>query len=285
MGLPKGSLQESTFELFRKAGFMISVGSRSYYPRIDDPEISAVLVRAQEIPRYVENGAIDAGLTGLDWILESGCRVEEVAELVYAKAGFRPVRWVLAIPEGAPFERVEDLEGKTVATELVAVTRKFFSDLGISCRVEFSWGATEVKPPRLADAIVELTETGSSLKANNLRVLETVLLSSTRLIANRSAWKSERKRKKLETLALLLEGAIQAQDKVGLKMNVPRDLLAKVIKLLPSLHSPTVSPQSDDSYVALEVVISEKVARELIPALKAAGAEGIIEYPLNKVIP
>jgi len=285
LGLPKGSLQDSTFDLFQKAGFVLTVGSRSYYPRIDDPGLSLVLIRAQEIPRYVENGAIDAGITGGDWIRESGCRVKEIADLIYAKAGFRPVRWVLAVPTDSPFQKVEDLKGKTIATELVNVTRRFFADRKIACEVEFSWGATEVKPPRLADAIVELTETGSSLEANNLRVIETVLTSTTRLIANQAAWEDERKKDKLENVALLLQGAIRAQDKVGLKMNVPRNLLKNVAGLLPALHSPTVSPQFDDSYVALEVVIAEKVARELIPRLKNAGAEGIIEYPLNKVIP
>lgn len=284
LGLPKGSLQESTFDLFRRAGFAISVGGRSYYPLLDDPEIEAVLIRAQEIPRYVEKGAIDAGITGLDWLKESGAGVREIADLVYAKAGFRPVRWVLAAPEDSPFEKPEDFRGKRIATELVSVTRGFFAARGIDCEVEFSWGATEVKPPQLADGIVELTETGSSLRANNLRVLETVLESTTRFIANEKVWGDPPRRRKLENIALLLQGAIEAQGKVGLKMNVPRDELERVLEILPALHSPTVSDQIDRGWVAVEVVIEEKLVRELIPVLKGAGAAGIIEYPLNKIV-
>jgi len=284
LGLPKGSLQESTFELFRKAGFAISVGSRSYYPRLDDPEIEAVLIRAQEIPRYVEGGAIDAGITGYDWLKESGAGVEEIADLVYAKAGFRPVRWVLAVPEDSPFKKPEDFQDKRIATELVSVTRNYFADRGIDCEVEFSWGATEVKPPQLADGIVELTETGSSLRANNLRIVETILESTTRLIVNRRVWADPPRRRKLENIALLLRGAIEAQDKVGMKMNVPRDGLERVLDILPALHSPTVSDQIDRDWVAVEVVIEEKRVRELIPVLKSAGAAGIIEYPLNKIV-
>lgn len=284
LGLPKGSLQESTFDLFRRAGFSISVGSRSYYPRLDDPEISAVLIRAQEIPRYVENGAIDAGITGFDWIRESGADVSEIANLIYAKAGFRPVRWVLAVPEDSPFERVEDLRGKRIATEVVSVTREFFAGRGIECEVEFSWGATEVKPPQLVDGIVELTETGSSLRANNLRIVETVLESTTRFIANHSVWKNPVQRRKLENIALLLQGAIRAQGKVGIKMNVRKGDLEAVLKILPSLHSPTIADQFDRDWVAVEVIIEEKRVRELIPDLKEAGAQGIIEYPLNKIV-
>lgn len=284
LGLPKGSLQESTFELFRRAGFAVSVGSRSYYPSLDDPEIEAVLIRAQEIPRYVEKGAIDAGITGWDWITESGCGVREVADLVYAKAGFRPVRWVLAVPENSPFRKPDDLRGKRIATELVGVTRAFFAERGIDCEVEFSWGATEVKPPQLADGIVELTETGSSLRANGLRIVETVLESTTRLIVNGRVWEDPARRRKLENIALLLRGAIEAQGKVGIKMNVPRPELERVLKILPALHSPTISEQSDRDWVAVEVVIEEKRVRELIPDLKAAGAAGIIEYPLNKIV-
>jgi ATP phosphoribosyltransferase len=284
LGLPKGSLQESTFDLFRRAGFSISVGSRSYYPRLDDPEIEAVLIRAQEIPRYVEQGAIDAGITGLDWLKESGAAVKEIADLVYAKAGFRPVRWVLAVPEDSPFKTPEDFSGKRIATELVGVTRGYFAGRGIECEVEFSWGATEVKPPQLADGIVELTETGSSLRANNLRIVETILESTTRLIANEEIWEDPARRRKLENIALLLQGAIEAQDKVGIKMNVPRDGLQRVLEILPALHSPTLSDQIDRGWVAVEVVLEEKRVRELIPVLKAAGAAGIIEYPLNKIV-
>lgn len=284
LGLPKGSLQESTFGLFRRAGFSIACGDRSYYPWIDDPEIEAVLIRAQEIPRYVEKGVIDAGITGLDWLKESGATVKEIANLVYAKAGFRPVRWVLAVPEDSPFKKPEDLQGKRIATELVSVTRKYFSDRGIDCEVEFSWGATEVKPPQLADGIVELTETGSSLRANNLRIVETILESTTRLIVNKKIWEDPPCQRKLENLALLLQAAIDAQDKVGMKMNVRRDGLQRVLEILPALHSPTLSDQIDRDWVAVEVVIEEKRVRELIPALKAAGATGIIEYPLNKIV-
>lgn len=284
LGLPKGSLQESTFDLFRRAGFKVSVRGRSYYPRVDDPQIDAVLIRAQEIPRYVENGAIDAGITGLDWIRESGAEVEEIANLVYAKAGFRPVRWVLAVPNGSPFRAPGDLQGKRIATEVVNITREFFRSRNVDCEIEFSWGATEVKPPRLVDAIVELTETGSSLKANNLRVIETVLESTTRFIANRDIWKDEPRRSKLRNIALLLEGAIRAQGKVGIKMNVPKNKLERIIAILPSLHSPTISDQLDQDWAAVEVVIEETAVRRLIPELKGGGAQGIIEYPLNKIV-
>ncbi|MEA1927189.1 MAG: ATP phosphoribosyltransferase [Candidatus Auribacterota bacterium] len=284
LGLPKGSLQESTFDLFRKAGFSVSVGSRSYYPDLDDPEISAVLIRAQEIPRYVENGAIDAGITGLDWIKESGAAVTEISNLIYAKAGFRPVRWVLAVPEDSPFKKAEDLRGKRIATEVVNITREFFEGQGINCDIEFSWGATEVKPPQLVDAIVELTETGSSLRANNLRIIETVLESTSRFIANPAVGQDPEKRRKLDSISLLLQGAINAQGKVGLKMNLRNDDLEKVLEKLPSLHSPTISNQLDENWIAIEIISEEKKVRELIPVLKEAGAEGIIEYPLNKIV-
>ena len=284
IGLPKGSLQASTFELFRNAGYGISVSERSYYPRIDDPELEPILIRAQEIPRYVEQGVISAGITGWDWICESGVKIRQIADLVYAKSGFRPVRWVLAVPEDSPFRSASDLQGKRIATELVKITRDFFARRKINCEVEFSWGATEAKPPDLAAAIVELTETGSSLKENKLRIIETVLESTTRLIVNPAAWKRPAKRKKLENLALLLQGAIVAQDKVGLKMNIPRSSLQKVLSLLPALHSPTISQQVDLKWVAVEVAIDEKKVRDLIPRLKEAGASGIIEYSLNKMI-
>lgn len=284
LGLPKGSLQEATFDLFRKAGFAISIGPRSYYPRLDDPELEAVLIRAQEIPRYVESGAIDGGITGLDWITESRSRVVEVENLVYGKSGFRPVRWVLAVPANSSYKKAEDLKGKRIATELVSVTRRFFRQRKIKCDVEFSWGATEVKPPVLVDAIVELTETGSSLEANNLRIVETVLESTTWLIANHESWKEPSRRRKLKNLALLLQGAIQARAKVGLKMNVRRSALPGVLSRLPALHSPTIAEQVDRDWVAVEVIIDEKTVRELIPDLKRAGAQGIIEYPLNKII-
>lgn len=286
MGIPKGSLQESTLELMRRAGYRVSVAERSYYPSIDDPEMECMLIRAQEIPRYVAEGVIDCGLTGKDWVEETGAEVVEVCELVYAKQGMRPVRWVLAVPEDSPIQRPEDLEGKVVATELVEVTKRYFRERGINVRVEFSWGATEVKPGAgLADAIVELTETGTSLKANRLRVVDVVLESTVRLIANRGAWEEEWKRRKISHLAMLLKGALLADRKVGLKMNVPKERLGEVLSLLPSLKAPTVSPLKDEGWVAVEVVADEREARELIPRLKEAGAQGIIEYPLTKVVP
>ncbi|HID95884.1 MAG TPA: ATP phosphoribosyltransferase [Candidatus Latescibacteria bacterium] len=284
IGLPKGSLQEATFRLFRKAGYRISVGSRSYVPQIDDPEMEGLLIRAQEIARYVEDGVLDVGLTGRDWIMESGSDVVEVAQLVYAKAGFRPVKWVVAVPSDSRINSLKDLEGKRISTELVGFTKRYLQERGIHADVQFSWGATEVKPPQLADAIVELTETGASLRANNLRVIETVLESTTRLIANKQAWENPWKREKTENLALLLQGALQAEEKVGLKMNVQKDRLDEIVKKLPSLHTPTVSNLTDKNWVAVEAVIDEKVVRDIIPLLKKAGAQGIIEYPLNKVI-
>jgi len=285
LGLPKGSLQEATFDLFRKAGFRISASSRSYLPSTDDPEISVRLIRAQEMSRYVEQGALDAGLTGQDWVLENGARVETVTALCYAKSGLGRVRWVLAVPEASSIRTVRDLRGKHVATELVRVTKAFLKKRRVKASVEFSWGATEAKPPDLADAIVELTETGSSLRAHRLRIVETVLESETRLIANRDAWKDAWKRRKLQAIALLLQGAIGAFEKVGLKLNAPKSKLAKILKRLPALRNPTVSSLADPAWVAVESVVDERVVREIIPALKREGAEGIIEYPLNKVIP
>jgi len=285
IGIPKGSLSESTLDLFQRAGFSISLpSSRSYFPRIDDPEISCVMFRAQEMSRYVEDGIIDAGLTGYDWICENGSDVVEVCELVYSKSTARPARWVLAVPKDSPVQRPEDLEGGIIATELVNVTKKFFESRGVNVRVEFSWGATEVKA-RFVDAIVELTETGSSLEANNLRIVSEVLQTTTRFIANRQAWSDEWKRSKIESVALLLRGAIEARFKVGLKMNVSRGDLERVLSLLPAEKSPTISPLADDNYVAVEVIVEEETARELVPQLKRAGASGIFTYPLKKVIP
>jgi ATP phosphoribosyltransferase len=285
LGLPKGSLQESTFKLFKKAGYNVAVSSRSYYPVVDDVEIEAMLIRAQEMAKYVDDGVLDAGLTGRDWILEQGADVREVAELNYAKGGLRPVKWVIAVPNESKIKKVKDLQGKRIATELVGFTKKYLRSKGIKAEIDFSWGATEVKPPHLADAIVELTETGSSLKANNLRIVETILESSTRFIANKQAWKDKWKQQKMENIVLLLKGALAAEEKVGLKMNVPQKSLKRVTSLLSSLHSPTLSQLSDSGWFALEVVIDEKVVRDIIPKLKSVGAEGIIEYPLNKVIP
>lgn len=285
IGLPKGSLQESTLKLFRKAGFSISVDSRSYYPDVDDPEIEALLIRAQEMARYVDDGILDAGLTGRDWVLEQGADVHEVAELNYAKGGLRPVRWVIAVPNESKIKKVKDLQGKRIATELVGFTRKYLKSRGVKADIDFSWGATEVKPPYLADAIVELTETGRSLRANNLRVIETILVSSTRFIANKKSWKDGWKKKKMENIVLLLQGALAAEEKVGLKMNVPQRSFKRVMSLLSAMHSPTISKLSDEGWYALEVMIDEKIVRDLIPKLRSTGAEGIVEYPLNKVIP
>ena len=284
LGLPKGSLQDSTFELFRKAGYTISSPGRSYFPAIDDPEMSVILLRAQEISIYIEQGVLDAGVTGKDWIEENGSTVHEVAELVYAKSGFTPVRWVLAVPESSPIQSVKDLEGKRIAAEAVNLTKNYLKKNGVKADVEFSWGATEVKVPLLVDAIVELTETGSSLRAHNLRIVETLMTSTTRLIANTAAWKDPWKRTKIENLALLLEGALNAEQKVGVKMNIPKEKLDELTALMPALRNPTVSSLTQPGWVAIEVVIDEKVVRDLIPKLRAAGAEGIIEYPLNKVI-
>lgn len=284
LGIPKGSLQESTVELFARAGWRISINSRSYYPGIDDPEIECMMVRAQEMARYVENGAIDAGLTGKDWIMETGADVEEIAELIYSKTGLGKVRWVLAVAEDSPMKSVRDLEGKVIATEAVRMTEKYLERNGVHARVEFSWGATEVKVPRLADAIVEVTETGSSLRANHLRIVDTLLESSTRLIANHGAWKDPWKREKIGNIAMLLEGAIKAYNRVGLMMNVREADLDCVLAALPALRNPTVAHLSDRGWVAINTIIEEKTVRQLIPKLKAARAEGIVEYPLNKVV-
>lgn len=285
LGLPKGSLQESTFRLFEKAGYKIRANERSYFPTIDDPTLSGLLIRAQEMARYVNLGALDAGLTGRDWVMEEGAKVVEVAELRYAKAGLRPVRWVIAVPNDSKIKKVEDLEGKRIATELVQFTKRFLKKRGVKATVEFSWGATEVKPPMLVDAIVELTETGSSLRANNLRIVETILESNTLLIANAESWKDPWKRQKIENMAMLLKGAIAAEEKVGLKLNVKKQHLARILEQLPSLNTPTVNHLSDPEWHSVEVIVDEVIVRELIPALKRAGATGIVEYPLNKVIP
>lgn len=284
VGIPKGSLSDSTQDLFRRAGFELTISSRGYYPSIDDPEIRCIMFRAQEMSRYVEDGVLDVGLTGHDWILENESDVVEVCELIYSKATARPARWVLAVPKESKVRRPEDLQGGIVATELVNVTRKFFASRGIDVRVEFSWGATEVKA-RLLDAIVDVTETGSSLEANNLRVVAEILTSTPRLIANRHAWSDPWKRDKIECLAILLKGAIEARAKVGMKLNVARQDLPKVLALLPAEKSPTVSALADDRYVAVEVILEERAERALLPRLQKAGASGIIVYPLNKVIP
>lgn len=271
--------------MMRKAGYVISASSRSYYPRIDDPEIEVMLVRAQEIPRYVESGALDAGLTGADWTAENRARVQVVSELSYAKQGLGAVRWVLAVPEKSPIRSVRDLQGKRVATELVNVVKDYLKKNKVRAEVEFSWGATEAKPPQLADAIVELTETGSSLRANNLRIVDTVLQSTTLLIANRSAWQQSGKRRKISDLSMLLQGALLAEVKVGLKMNVHERSLHKILSLLPALKKPTVAQLTEAHWLDVETVVDEKTVRDLIPKLKEAGAQGIIEYPLNKVVP
>ncbi len=285
LGIPKGNLQESTVDLFAKAGWKITVNDRSYFPAIDDPGIEVVMFRAQEMSRYVEEGVIDVGLTGFDWIQENGSDVHEVLEMVYSRATSRPARWVLCVPNESSVQKPEELDGGVIATELVGFTRKFFEQRGIKVRVEFSWGATEVKA-RLLDAIVDVTETGSSIKANNLRIVETLLTSTPRLIANKKVWaEGGAKREKIENIALLLQGAINAREKVGLKLNAPKASLEAIVKLLPAEKSPTVSALADGSWVAVEVIVEEKTERELVPKLKRAGATGIISYPLNKVIP
>jgi len=285
IGLPKGSLQETTFKLFKNAGYNIKLLERSYVPVIDDPELEGLVIRAQEMARYVEDGILDMGITGYDWVLEQDAKVVELVRLKYGKVGFRGVKWVVAVPNDSPIKTIGDLKGKKIATELVGYTKRFLKKRGVEATIEFSWGATEVKPPLLADAIIEVTETGASLRANNLRIIDTILESETVLIANRSAWKDEWKRQKMENITMLLKGALLAEEKVGLKMNVPRNKLDKVMKTLPSLHTPTISNLSDDGWVAIEVIIDEKTARDIIPNLKRAGAQGIVEYPLNKVIP
>lgn len=285
LGLPKGSLQESTFKIFEKAGYSVSLGSRSYFPYIDDAELDPVMLRAQEMSRYVEDGALDCGITGEDWVLENGSDVVKVAELVYAKTGRNRVRWVLAVPNDSPIQSYADLKGKRIATELKAFTERFFKEKKISVEIEFSWGATEVKVASgLVDAIVELTETGSSLKANNLRIVDTLCYSTTLFIANHKAWKDPAKRRKMENMAMLIKGAIQSQGKVGLKMNVPKKSLDAILKVLPAMKKPTVSHLSTDGWFDVDTICDEKEVRTLIPKLKEEGAEGIIEYPLNKVI-
>ena len=284
LGIPKGSLENATVDLFRRAGFNITTSSRSYFPIVDDPEMECMLIRAQEMARYVEDGILDAGLTGLDWVSEVGADVEPVANLIYAKQSFGKVRWVLAVPESSPVQSVKDLEGKIIATELVATTKRYLAANGVTAKVEFSWGATEVKPPELADAIVEVTETGSSLRANKLRIVETVLESNTQLIANRSSWADDWTRKKLEDLKLLLDGAIAALGKVGMMLNVHKNNLDSVLQVLPALKRPTVSHLSDGEWLAVNTILDESTVRTIIPRLKQAGAEGIVEYPLNKIV-
>ena len=285
LGLPKGSLQESTLKLFRKAGYHISVSGRSYYPVFDDHEIESMLIRAQEMARYVENGILDCGLTGYDWIMEQAADVHQVAELNYAKEGLRPVKWVIAVPNDSKIKTIKDLNGKRIATELVGFTRRYLKSKNIKAEIDFSWGATEVKPPHLADAIVELTETGTSLRANNLRIVETILESSTRFISNKKAWQDKWKKQKMENIVMLLKGALAAEEKVGIKMNVSKEKLKRVISLLPAMHSPTISALSEQGWYDLDVVMDEKIICDLIPKLKKAGASGIVEYQLNKVIP
>jgi ATP phosphoribosyltransferase len=284
LGLPKGSLQEATVRMFKKAGFCIGISERSYFPSIDDDEIECILFRAQEMSRYVEDGILDVGITGNDWILENGSSVVKVAELIYAKQSMRPVRWVLAVPQDSKIKKVKDLKGKSIATELVNVTKSYLKKNKVSAHVEFSWGATEVKAAVGVDAIVEVTETGSSLRANNLREVATVCESTTQLIANRKSWMTPWKKDKIENLALLLKGAILAEEKVGLKMNVARKDLKAVLGLLPAMKKPTISNLTDSDWVDVETIIDEKVVKYLIPELRRAGAQGIIEYPLNKVI-
>jgi len=283
-GLPKGSLQEATLEKMGKAGFNISVSSRSYIPYVDDEELEIRMIRAQEISRYVEHGYLDCGITGHDWVQENGSKVREVGEFQFSKATSRPARWVLAVPENSPIRSVKDLQGKRIATEVVNLTKKYLAAHKVKADVEFSWGATEIKAHELVDAIVDVTETGSSLRANKLRIVDTLLTSTPRLIANHASWKNAWKRQKIETMALLLKGALEAEAKVGLKMNVAQKSLPKLLKALPALRNPTISNLSQRGWVAVETIIDEHVVRELIPALKAAGAEGIIEYPLNKVV-
>jgi ATP phosphoribosyltransferase len=284
LGIPAGSLQEASGDLFRKAGYKITYQSRSYYPAIDDPEIHCTLIRAQEMPRYVQDGSLDCGLTGYDWVLENDARVVELAELVFSKVSRRPVRWVLAVPNDSPVQGVKDLQGKRVATEVVNLTRRWLSQHGVTAHVEFSWGATEVKPPKLADAIVEVTETGSSLRANNLRIVAELLQSTTRFITNEAAYADPWKKQKMDDLVLMLQGAMAAEGKVGLMMNVRRADLPAVLKILPALQNPTISSLSDAEWVAVNTILEENIVRHIVPQLKQAGARGIVEYPLNKII-
>jgi ATP phosphoribosyltransferase len=284
LGIPKGSLENATIDLFRRAGYVITVGTRSYFPGIDDPEIECMLIRAQEMARYVEDGVLDAGLTGRDWVEENEADVVAVADLIYAKQSFGKVRWVLAVPEASSFHSVKDLQGKIVATELVGATKRYLARHGVTAKVEFSWGATEVKPPVLADAIVEVTETGSSLRANKLKIIDTVLESNTQLIANKASWEDAAKRRKLEDMKMLLDGAINALGKVGLMLNVHKDNLAGVLSVLPALKRPTISHLSDEEWLAVNTILDECTVRDIIPKLKQAGGEGIVEYPLNKIV-
>jgi len=284
LALPKGSLQKTTFELFEKAGWRINIGARELFPGIDDPELEAVLLRAQEIAGYVERGVFDCGITGKDWVIEQGAKVTEICPLTYSKTGFRPVRWVVAVPENSPIKKPRDLNGKRIATEAVNLTKKYLKEKSIKAEVEFSWGATEAKA-MLVDAIVEVTETGSSLKANNLRIVDTVMWSEPVLIANSKIYKKDSwKKEKINTIAMMLKGALQAFGQVGLKMNVPKDKLDAVLKVLPALHTPTLAQLAGSDWYSVEVVVEEKKVRQLIPKLKKAGASGIIEYPLNKLI-
>ena len=284
LGIPAGSLQEATAELFRRAGYKITFSSRSYYPTIDDDEIECLLIRAQEMARYVQDGVLDAGLTGYDWVMETGADVTEVAELVFSKVSRRPVRWVLCVPESSPIRSVQDLQGKRIATEAVGLTTRYLAEHGVTAKIEFSWGATEVKPPKLADAIVEVTETGSSLRANNLRIVAEVLQSTTRFIGNKMALTAPWKKAKIDDILLMLRGAMAAEGKVGLMMNVSRADLTRVLSLLPALQKPTISQLSDEQWVAVNTIIDESTVRHIIPRLKSVGAQGIVEYPLSKII-
>jgi ATP phosphoribosyltransferase len=284
LGIPAGSLQEATAELFKKAGYTIKFSARSYYPEIDDEEIECMLIRAQEMARYVEQGVLDAGITGYDWVLENNSQVHEVCELMFSKVSRRPVRWVLCVPNDSPVQSVKDLQGKRIATEVVGLTTRYLEKHGVTAQVEFSWGATEVKPPKLADAIVEVTETGSSLKANNLRIVDEVLQSTTRFIANKTAWQQQWKREKLENISLMLQSCLAAEGKVGLMMNVRRSDLAAIIRELPALQKPTVSSLSDPDWVDVNTIVDESFVRMIVPRLKAAGARGVVEYPINKII-
>ncbi|HVP48081.1 MAG TPA: ATP phosphoribosyltransferase [Bryobacteraceae bacterium] len=284
LGIPKGSLEAATIDLFRRAGYNITTSTRSYFPAIDDPEVECMLIRAQEMARYVEDGILDAGLTGRDWVEESEAKVEAIADLVYAKQSFGKVRWVLAVPEASAFHSVKDLQGKIIATELVATTKRYLAANGVDAKVEFSWGATEVKPPVLADAIVEVTETGSSLRANKLKIIDTVMESNTQLIVNVDSWKDAGKRRKLEDMRMLLDGAINALGKVGLMLNVHKSSLAQVLAVLPALKRPTISHLSDEDWLAVNTILDESTVRDIIPRLKQAGGQGIVEYPLNKIV-
>ncbi len=284
LGIPAGSLQDATAQLFRKAGYTITFASRSYYPSIDDPEIECLLIRAQEMARYVENSILDAGITGYDWVKENDADVHEVCELVFSKVSRGPVRWVLCVPNDSAIQTVQDLQGKRIATEAVGLTTKYLAAHGVTAEVEFSWGATEVKPPRLADAIVEVTETGSSLRANNLRIIATVLQSTTRLIANKTAWQDGWKKSKLDNIAMMLQACLAAEGKVGLMMNIRRADQAAVLAQLPALQNPTVSSLSDPDWVAVNTIIDESIVRRIVPALRAAGARGIVEYQISKII-